>query len=65
MSKYMVRYRILRDGVTIQLSDYEPKTMAGIHAKYRKIARGLHGVFRFRIETEDESVIWIGWGSDD
>jgi hypothetical protein len=65
MSKYTVRYRILRDRVTIQLSDYELKTMAGINTRYRKIARGLHGVFRFRIETEDQSIIWIGWGSND
>ncbi len=65
MSKYMVRYRILRDGVTIQLSGYEPKTMAGVNAKYRKIARSLHPVFRFHIETQDESIIWIGWGNND
>ena len=60
--QYSVRYRILRDGRTIQLSSFELKTLAGVQAKYHKIACAIHRTFQFRIETQDESVTWIGWG---
>ncbi len=60
--QYSVRYRIIRDGRTIQLSGFELKTLAGVQAKYRKIARASHRTFQFRIETQDQSVTWIGWG---
>ncbi len=60
--QYSVRYRIIRDGRTIQLSGFELKTLAGVQAKYRKIARAIHRTFQFRIETQDQSVTWIGWG---
>jgi hypothetical protein len=56
---------VIRDGRTIQLSNFESKTLAGVNAKYRKIARSIHRAFEFRIETLDESVTWIGWGEVD
>lgn len=65
MSTYCVRYRVIRDGRTIQLSNFESKSLAGVNAKYRKIARSIHRAFEFRIETLDESVTWIGWGEVD
>ena len=60
---FTVRYRIIRGGRTIQLSSFELKTLAGVQAKYRKIARAIHHNFQFRIETQDKSVTWIGWGA--
>ncbi len=61
--KYTVRIRVMRDGSTVQLTPYEEKTLAKVEVKYRLLEKRLFDVFQFRIETIDESVIWIGRGA--
>ena len=53
----------MRDGVSIQLTSFEEKTLARVEAKYALLERKLPTSFRFRIETIDEKITWIGRGN--
>ena len=62
---YRVRARVLRNGMTINVSAYVTLTLDDINEFYDGFrAVLLHG-FSFIIETEDGRVVWFGRGERD